>query len=58
MEIERQTVSVDEAAKILGIGRATAYAAIKQGTLPYLRIGEKRIVIPLAALRKLLEGSG
>lgn len=52
---ERRTVTVEEAAKILGIGRASAYLAIKTGDLPYLKIG-RRIVVSRIALERMLEG--
>jgi excisionase family DNA binding protein len=48
------TVSVDRAAKILGIGRASCYKAITAGELPSIRIG-KRIVVPTAVLQRLLD---
>jgi len=51
---ERLTVSVPEAAKMLGISKNSAYNAVARGSVPSLRIG-KRIVVPLAALRRILE---
>jgi excisionase family DNA binding protein len=50
----RATYSVEEAADILGIGRATAYAAARRGDLPTIKIG-KRILVPRVALDRLLE---
>ena len=50
---ETRTVDVPTAAKILGIGRGTAYALIAEGRLPALRLG-RRLVVPKAALEKLL----
>ena len=38
--MERQTLTVEEAARALGIGRNTAYEAVRQGTLPVVRIGK------------------
>lgn len=49
----RRTYTVDEAARLLGIGRATAYEAVRRGELPSLRLG-RRIVIPRAALDALV----
>jgi excisionase family DNA binding protein len=49
----RSTVTVEEAGTILGIGRATAYAAAGTGDLPVLRIG-RRLLVPTAALRRML----
>ena len=53
----RQTKTVEEAAKILGIGRNQAYEAVHRGDIPTIRIG-KRILIPVAALDRLLAGDG
>ena len=49
----RRTLTVPEAAKILGIGRNQAYDAARSGEIPTIRIGG-RILVPLAALEKLL----
>ena len=50
------TISVTEAGQILGIGRASAYAAARAGELPSLRIG-RRLVVPTARLRQMLEAA-
>jgi excisionase family DNA binding protein len=47
------TLSVPEAARLLGIGRNTAYEAIRRGEIPALRIG-RRLLVPRAALGRLL----
>jgi excisionase family DNA binding protein len=49
------TVSVPEAARILGIGRNTAYVAARRGDLPTVRIGG-RVVVPVYRLLELLAG--
>lgn len=54
MLIQRRTVSVAEAAKILGIGRTSAFEAVARGDIQHIRIG-KRILIPIVALERLLE---
>ena len=52
---QSQTVSVVEAARILGIGRATAYQLSRNGMLPgALRLG-RRIVVSRQALLRYLE---
>ena len=51
----RMTVTVEEAAEILGISRAFAYALVRKGELPSLRLG-RRLVVPRRALEQLLEG--
>jgi excisionase family DNA binding protein len=55
---ERQTLTVEEAARLLGIGRNSAYEAVRRGEIPAIRIG-KRFVVPRAALERMLsEGRG
>ena len=49
--------TVEEAGKLLGVSRATAYECAKTGQIPSLRFG-KRIWIPRAALMKLLADAG
>ena len=53
MEQDKQTYTVPEAAKILGIGRSSAYEGAKTGQLPTIRIGN-RLLVPKAALARLL----
>jgi excisionase family DNA binding protein len=50
---EPLALSVKEAAKILGLSRASAYEAVRTGQIPSLRFG-RRIVVPRAALDKML----
>jgi excisionase family DNA binding protein len=49
------TYTIEEAAKILRIGRSSAYSAAERGELPTIRLG-KRILVPKAALDRLLAG--
>ena len=49
----RVTLTVEEAAAILGIGRTSAYAAARAGELPCIRIGG-RILVIRAGLEALL----
>jgi excisionase family DNA binding protein len=49
----RSTLSVEEAGDVLGLSRATAYAAANSGALPVIRIG-RRMVVPRHALERLL----
>lgn len=53
--IERKTCSVEDAAKILGIGRTAAYLGVRNGHIPSLRISG-RIVVPLSKLNALIDG--
>lgn len=50
---ERLTLTVAQAAKKLGISRASAYQAAANGQLPTLRWG-RRIVVPKTALQEML----
>ncbi len=53
---QSRTMSVEEAADELGIGRTTAYMAARNGTLPgVIRIG-RRVVVSREAIERLLAG--
>lgn len=52
---ERHTCTIDEAAAVLGVGRSTAYAAARDGSLPTLRIS-RRLLVPTAKLLAMLGG--
>ena len=49
----RLTVDIPTCAKLLGIGRGTAYALAAEGKLPAIRLG-RRLVVPIIALEKML----
>ncbi len=49
----RLTLTVDETAELLGIGRAAAYRAINRGEIESLRIG-RRLLVPRLKLLALL----
>jgi excisionase family DNA binding protein len=55
--MDKLTVSVPEAAQLLGVSRMTAYAAVRDGAIPSLRIG-RRLLVPRAALERLLDRAG
>jgi excisionase family DNA binding protein len=48
-------LTVMEAANFLRISRGSAYEGIRLGQIPSIRIG-RRLLVPRAALEKLLEG--
>lgn len=54
MSDERLTVTVEEAARVLGISRAFAYVLVKNEELPSVRLG-RRVVVPRRALERILE---
>ncbi len=53
METERLTLTIEETAKLLGIGRQLAYDRVKTGDIPVIKIG-RRLLVPRSALEKLL----
>jgi excisionase family DNA binding protein len=53
----RRTISVAQAATLLGIGRNSVYEGVRKHEIPAIKVGA-RILIPIAGLEKLLlEGS-
>ena len=54
MEIpDTPTVSVEEAGRVLGLGRSKSYEAARTGEIPVLRFG-RTLRVPTAALRQML----
>ena len=51
---EKLTLSVEETARLLGIGRNLCYERVKTGDIPAIKIG-RRLLVPRRALEKLLE---
>ena len=49
----RPTLSVEEAAEVLGIARSSAYQAAQRGEIPTLRFG-RRLRVPTAQLVAML----
>ena len=45
----RMTLSIDEVASLLCIGRSSVYEAVRRGQLPSRRLG-RRLLIPVPAL--------
>ena len=54
---ERRTVTVEEAARAVGISLAHYYKQVAAGTVPGLRVGAKRIVVPRDQLEQFLAGT-
>jgi excisionase family DNA binding protein len=54
-EEKRATMTVEEAARLLGVSRNTGYEAVRRGQIPSVRVG-KRYLIPIVAMEKLLKG--
>jgi excisionase family DNA binding protein len=54
---ERPALSVAETAELLGISRWLVQQAVRDGSLPSVRVG-RRILIPRLRLEAWLDGSG
>jgi excisionase family DNA binding protein len=54
-DLSGRVLTVREAARLLGVGERTYYAAAARGEVPARRIG-RRLVVPGAALARFLEG--
>jgi excisionase family DNA binding protein len=52
---ETLCISVTAAAKLLGVSRNTGYEMARLGQLPTIKCGQRRLVVPKAALLKMLE---
>ncbi len=48
-------ISVPIAARMLGVSRNTAYEMARLGQLPTIKCGQRRLVVPKAALMKMLQ---
>ena len=48
-------ISVTTAARMLGVSRNTGYEMVRLGQLPTIRCGQRRLVVPKAALMKMLQ---
>ncbi len=59
MDCARETISVEEAGRRLGIGRTTSFKLARQGSLcegvPVLKLGRK-LRVPVRGLERVLEG--
>ncbi len=54
-QITKETLTVEEAGRVLGIGRNSAYEAVQRGEIPTIKIG-KRLLVPVRRLQRLLDG--
>lgn len=49
----KATITVEQAAELLGLARTTAYDAVNRGQIPSFRIG-RRLVVPVPKLKEML----
>ncbi len=50
---DRITLTVEEVASLLGLGRTATYEAARRGQIPSRRLG-RRVIVPVAALLEWL----
>ena len=55
--MENITVSINDAAKALGVGRSKIYQLIRSGDLNFVKIG-RRSLITVTSIRELVDGCG
>jgi excisionase family DNA binding protein len=53
--VERLTVTVTQAAVMLGISRTSAYERVRRDEIPTVRLG-RRLLVPKARLLAMLDG--
>ena len=51
--VDRLTLTVEEAASLIGISRGLAYKLARSGKLPTIRLG-RRLLVPMASLKLML----
>ena len=54
-DLQKMTLTIAEAAELLGISRGSAYEAARTGDLPVIRIG-KRLLVSRLRLEQLIGG--
>ncbi len=55
---EPLTVSVPEAARMLGVSRSTVYELVRRGALPAVRVSPRRTVLHRARLLEWIDAGG
>lgn len=53
--LEKRTLTVAEAAQVLGLHKNAVYEAVKNGQIPAIKFGPRRIRIPSDAVERLLQ---
>lgn len=53
---EPPTISVGRAAEYVGVSRAYGYTMVREGRLPAVQLGSRRVKVKTAALLAMLEG--
>ncbi len=55
---DRLAISVRDCARRLSISEGTAWAMVRAGRIPSVRISPRRVLVPVSGLNRLLENSG
>ena len=55
MATEKMTVSVEEMAALIGVSRSVAYQLVKEPGFPSIRVGGRRLIIPVKSLERWLD---
>jgi excisionase family DNA binding protein len=50
------TISVERASQYLGVSRAYGYQMAREGVLPTIKLGPRRVRVPALALLRMLTG--
>ena len=56
--MEKLTYTITETAQLLGLSRGLCYQLAREGRIPVIRLGERRLVVPKVALMRILNGNG
>lgn len=48
-------VTVEKAGQMLGISRNLAYQLVKEGKIPTIKVGKRRLLVPLVELERLMK---
>lgn len=55
---EKLVLTIPRAGELLGVSRPLAYKLARLGQIPTIKLGKRRIVVPKAALEKMLANAG
>ena len=55
MTTEKLTYNVEEAATVIGVSRPVMYELTRREGFPAIRVSERRIIIPVEALKRWLD---
>jgi predicted DNA-binding transcriptional regulator AlpA len=55
---DQAVVDVPTGGAVLGLSRSASYRAAERGYLPTIKLGDRRVVVPVARLLAMLEGEG